>query len=122
MDELPFERVRIDRRSRAVHLIGRDAHNPRNFTLPHRIAARTGGNLASTVTFDGRTAIFFCSKDEPTLRYNWAVVLGGGQTDARVLHPGAGTRCVRSSPRFLRTPQHALLVQYSHAADIGLAD
>ena len=84
-----WAKVSIDKIGRTVHLIARDSANPRNFSLPGRVAARTGGNLASDVTFGGLPAIFYLSKPSPQ-QYLWAVVRGGHGTDERVLEPAPG--------------------------------
>ena len=62
-----WAKVSIDKIGRTVHLIARDPANPRNFSLPGRVAARTGGNLASDVTFGGLPAIFYLSKPHTNL-------------------------------------------------------
>ena len=81
-----WAKVSIDKIGRTVQLIARDSANPRNFSLPGRVAARTGGNLASDVTFGGLPAIFYLSKPSPQ-QYLWAVVQGGHDADKRVLQP-----------------------------------
>ena len=83
--------VSIDTQQRTVRLLHKDPANPRNFTLPGRIAARCGGTLASDVRFGGHPAELYTSKvpmnasSEP---YRMAVVLG---EDARFLRPVAGS-------------------------------
>ena len=81
-----WAKVCLNKVNRSVRLLGRDVANPRNFSLPGRVAARTGGNLASDVTFGGLPAIFYLSKPS-SAQCEWAVVLGGNESDRRILQP-----------------------------------
>ena len=57
-----WARVRIDKNSGKVELLGKHANNPLPLLLPDHIAARTGGNLESSVRIDGKYPLFYMSK------------------------------------------------------------
>ncbi|REJ90557.1 MAG: hypothetical protein DWQ34_17065 [Planctomycetota bacterium] len=66
--------VHVDKRTRRVSLAGKHPDNPIDLLLPDRLAARTGGNLDSSVRFGEKYALFYLSK--PDVRtYRMSVAL-----------------------------------------------
>lgn len=59
-----WARVRIDKRTRKIELLGKHPENPIRLLRPDWTAARTGGNLDSRIRFNGLYPLFYLSKRE----------------------------------------------------------
>jgi hypothetical protein len=59
-----WARVKIDKVARRVELVGKHPGNPLQLSLPGRVAARTGGNLDSNFTVDGKRLLLYLSKPD----------------------------------------------------------
>lgn len=66
--------VRIDKTEGSVSALRKHPGNPLPLHLPGRLAARTGGNLASDLRLAGKRALFFLSKPDLST-YRFAVAL-----------------------------------------------
>jgi hypothetical protein len=66
--------VRVGKASRDVSFVRKHPANPVGLLLPGRLAARTGGNLASDLRIQGMRALFYLSKPD-AVTYRFAVAL-----------------------------------------------
>ena len=57
-----WARVRINKRTRRIELLGKHPDNPIKLLRPDWTAARTGGNLDSRIRFNGLHSLFYLSK------------------------------------------------------------
>ncbi|MEO6626454.1 MAG: hypothetical protein ABIN37_16740 [Burkholderiaceae bacterium] len=59
LGDLGWAKVRVDKRTRRVELLGRHPDNPLAFRSPEWLCARCGGNLSSDVTISGKRAFVY---------------------------------------------------------------
>lgn len=59
LGDLGWAKVRVDKKTRRVELLGRHPDNPLSFRNPEWLCARCGGNLSSDVMIAGKRAFFY---------------------------------------------------------------